>query len=84
MASFPVGSDVERLQQLVDHPLAVAEAVQMNADLLEQSQVEVCQWRRLVVPDVTSALHAARSPASHQDRQVGVVVDVWISPMPLP
>ena len=51
-------SDRKRLEQFVNFPVAVGKRVEMDADFVEQRQVEIGQGGRLGILDVTSTLHS--------------------------
>ena len=51
----------------------------MDADFVEQRQVEIGQRNRLRVCEVTVAFHSGRRAASDDDRQVRMVVNVRIA-----
>src|SRR5262245_29944501 len=66
-------------QQLVDFSLAVRELVQPYANLVEQREVQVREWRWFGVLDVPPALHLSGAAAGDDDRQVDVIVNVRIA-----
>jgi hypothetical protein len=43
--TFPMGSDAERLEELVHMAVAVGELVEADTDLVEQREVEIGQRR---------------------------------------
>ena len=51
----------------------------MDANLVEQRHMEICQWSRLVIFDVTGSLHLSSSAACNDNRQPGMVVAVGIA-----
>ena len=71
--------DRQRLKQAVDFPIAVAEGIQTDSCLVQQGEVQVCQWRWLVVANVPVALHAIGCTSCDDDWQVGVIVNVVIA-----
>src|SRR5439155_2006515 len=74
-----IGSNPQRLRQFVNFAVAVGERVEVDANLVEQRQVEIGQRSRFVILDVTPALHPACRATGDQDRQVRVVMDVRIA-----
>src|SRR5262249_16638123 len=59
----PRSAEALQRQQLVDLSLAVRELVQPYADLVEQREVQVREWRRLGVLDVPPTLHLSGAAA---------------------
>ena len=51
----------------------------MNANAIEQREVQVGQRRSLLVPDVPAALQAGCGAACDQDRKVFVIVKAGIA-----
>src|SRR5213078_4162061 len=79
LASCASESDRKRLEQFVNSAVAVGKRVEVDADFVEERQVEVGERSRLVILDVTPALHPACRAADDKDRQVRVVMDVGIA-----
>ena len=48
------------LKQLIQLAIAIRKRVEVDADFVEQRQVEIGERLGLVIPDVTPALHSAR------------------------
>src|SRR5438093_4944782 len=69
----------QRFEQLIHLAVAIGEFVQVHADLVEQSQVEIGQWCRLREFNLAPAFHASRRSTGDKDRQVTVVVHVGIA-----
>src|SRR4030095_15862775 len=78
---MPLNSELnrQRLKQLIHFAIAIGERVEMDADLVEQRQVEIGQGGRLGVFDVTPAFQSAGGATGDKDRQVCVVMHVGIA-----
>src|SRR4029453_3202246 len=64
---------------VIDPAGAVADAVQIHAELVEQRQVKVRQRRLLRITDVASALQVTSAAARQQNRNVARVVGIAIA-----
>ena len=67
------------LKQLIHLAIAVGKRIEMDADFVEQRQVEIGQRRGLGELDVTPAFHSACRAAGDEDRQVRVVMHIGIA-----
>ena len=72
-------SHAERGKQIGDLAGAVAEAVDVHADFVEEREVQIGERHGLVVADVSIAFHPACRAPGDEDRQVGVIVHVGVS-----
>jgi hypothetical protein len=70
--------NAHRLKQPIHLAIAIGKRVEMDADFVEQCQVEVGQGLGFVILDVTSPFHSARRATGDQDWQVRVIMDVGI------
>src|SRR5881394_1135597 len=69
----------KRFKQIVHLPFAIAECVEAHADFVEEREVKVGQRRGLRELEVSSAFHPAGGASSHEDGEVGMVVDVRVA-----
>src|SRR4029077_2103214 len=78
---MPLDSDLnrKRLKQLIHLSTAVGKRVEVDADFVEQRQVEIGQRCRLGELDVAPAFHSARRATGDKDRQVRMVMYVGIA-----
>ena len=76
-------SYVERARGSRHLARAVDELLQLDADLVEQGEVEIGERCLLRVFDVPRAAQPAGAASGRDNRQVGVVVDVQVA-IPLP
>src|SRR5207253_11116029 len=71
--------DVNSLEEVFNSSGAVHERIQMNANAIEQREVEVGQVRSLLVPNMPAALQAGCGATCDQDRKVFVIVKAGIT-----
>src|SRR5262245_47078771 len=69
----------DRIEEIFDLALAVSKLVQPDPDSIEEREMEVCQRRAGLVPDVMAALHPARRSTRDQNGQIVVVVDAGVT-----
>ena len=51
----------------------------MDTDFVKQRQMQICQRDRFSILNVASAFQAGSGTASHEDRQVRVIMNVGIA-----
>ena len=68
-----------QIEEVFDLSRAVHERIQVNANAIEQREMEVGQRRSLVVPDMPAASQAGCGAARDQDWKVFVIVKAGVT-----